>query len=201
MNRAILYRPNARWQPWTAFACAAAIHVVAVRMSAGKANPPPMTGPSGSTVIDATTEIDDAPPPIDIPAPEPAVLPDVATEFRESVARETRQVTRVQPLVARPMPGTTRSASFRSLKAMAVFAPRPDYPYEARRRGMVGSGAAGLTIDPGSGAVLQAQMSQTTGSPLLDGTTLSTLRRWRFKPGTPPRVEVPITFTLSGASY
>ena len=96
---------------------------------------------------------------------------------------------------------TNRIASFHGVKALAISAPRPAYPYEARRRQITGYGVAILDIDPVNGDVIGAAMSQSTGSPILDDSTLSALRRWRFKPGTPVRVRVPITFTLTGASY
>jgi TonB family protein len=45
-------------------------------------------------------------------------------------------------------------------------------------------------------------MAQSIGSPILDNATTSTFRRWRFQPGkVAPKVKVPITYTLTGASY
>ena len=41
-------------------------------------------------------------------------------------------------------------------------------------------------------------MEQSIGNPILDNSTVSAFRRWRFKPGTPPRVRIPITFVLTG---
>src|SRR5436190_1867600 len=37
--------------------------------------------------------------------------------------------------------------------------------------------------------------------PILDNSTISAFRRWCFKPGTPARVRIPITFVLTGAQY
>jgi TonB family protein len=45
-------------------------------------------------------------------------------------------------------------------------------------------------------------MAQSIGSPILDNATVSTFRRWRFRPGAAaPKVKVPITYTMTGASY
>jgi TonB family protein len=45
-------------------------------------------------------------------------------------------------------------------------------------------------------------MAQSIGNPILDNSALSAFRRWRFKPGAcAPKVKIPITFTMTGASY
>jgi TonB family protein len=87
------------------------------------------------------------------------------------------------------------------MKALVLSAPRPDYPYEARSRHITGSGVAVITVDPNSGWAVDAMMEQSIGNPILDTSTISAFRRWRFKPGTPARVRIPITFALTGAQY
>lgn len=89
----------------------------------------------------------------------------------------------------------------RSARVLAMNAPRPEYPYEARRQRLTGSGMAVLTIDFASGSVLDVTMAQSTGSAVLDNATVSAFRRWRFRPGTISKVQSPITYTLTGASY
>src|SRR5205814_9225985 len=87
-------------------------------------------------------------------------------------------------------------------KAVAVSAPKPDYPYEARSRHITGSGVALLSVDVATGSVSDASMAQSIGNPILDNSALSAFRRWRFKPGAcAPQVRIPITFTMTGASY
>lgn len=200
MNRAILYRPSGKWQTAAAFVCAAVIHVAAVGMSAGKSDPAPPTAFSPAEV-EGIDETRDPAPPIDIPPPEPPMLPAVANDFPEESPQPVRRVTLSHRVVPQAPRSTTRAASFGTIKTLAIFAPRPEYPYEARRRGAVGSGVAILSVDVVTGSVVDARMSQAMGNPLLDQSTLSALRRWRFKPGTPSQVQVPITFTLTGASY
>ncbi|HEY6069722.1 MAG TPA: TonB family protein, partial [Chthoniobacterales bacterium] len=79
--------------------------------------------------------------------------------------------------------GTARTMGFGSAKALTLFAPKPNYPYEARRGGITGTGVAQLKVNTGAGSVIDARMSQSTGSAILDNATLGTLRRWRFRPG------------------
>ena len=91
--------------------------------------------------------------------------------------------------------------SISGAKALAINSPRPEYPYEARSRHIMGSGICVVTVDTGSGNVTDATMAKSIGSPILDNSATSAFRRWRFKPGTVSKVKIPITFTMSGASY
>jgi TonB family protein len=93
------------------------------------------------------------------------------------------------------------TASLRSMKAMVTYAPRPVYPYEARRQHITGSGTVLLTVDHTLGTVTDVQITQSCGNAILDNATVDAFRRWRFKSGTAPIVQVPITYTLTGASY
>ena len=51
---------------------------------------------------------------------------------------------------------------------MTLFAPRPEYPYDARRQKVTGSGVALITVDSVSGSVINVSMVQSAGNPLLD---------------------------------
>jgi TonB family protein len=84
-------------------------------------------------------------------------------------------------------------------KALAIYAPRPEYPYEARARGQKGAGVAILAVDPNTGLVTKAEMGISTGHVLLDHAAVNAFRRWRFKPGTVSKVRIPIRFTMAGA--
>ena len=57
------------------------------------------------------------------------------------------------------------------------------------------------TVDPASGDVTNASVAKSTGSSILDDAAVSAFRRWRFRPGSVSKVNIPITFTLTGASY
>jgi TonB family protein len=85
-----------------------------------------------------------------------------------------------------------------NLKALATYAPRPQYPYEARARRQVGAGVAWVMVDPNTGLVTNAEMAPSTGYQLLDSAALNAFRRWQFKPGTVSKVRIPIRFTMDG---
>jgi TonB family protein len=86
------------------------------------------------------------------------------------------------------------SLSLPAAQAMAVSAPLPEYPYQAKRANITGSGICIMTIDSASGKVTDAMMAQSTGDAMLDKVTTNTFRRWRFKPGTVSQVRVPIDY-------
>ena len=80
-------------------------------------------------------------------------------------------------------------------KGVTTYAPRPNYPQEARSHRIAGSGVCVVSVDPANGSVIDASMAQSTGSPLLDKSVLRTLRTWKFKPGTVSQVSIPVEFT------
>jgi TonB family protein len=150
------------------------------------------------TTVEATLEPqqEPTPPPEEIIAPPPPPEPEVVKpEFREEVTPPPR--VRPQKVVAIKAPPLSISRA----KALAISAPRPAYPYEARARRITGSGVCVVDVDPGSGAVTEATMAQSTGSPILDNSAVSAFRNWRFRPGTVSKVRIPITYTLTGVSY
>ena len=77
---------------------------------------------------------------------------------------------------------------------MAVSAPLPEYPYEAKHANVTGNGVCVMTVDAASGKVTDAMMAQSTGNRVLDKVTTETFRRWQFKPGTVLQIRVPITY-------
>jgi TonB family protein len=76
-----------------------------------------------------------------------------------------------------------------------IYAPRPEYPYEARRRNLQGSGMFILRVRP-DGIVARVDVEDSTGAPLLDRTAIAAYSKWRFKPGRVKAVRVPIHFTM-----
>lgn len=155
-----------------------------------------------TATVEAQLEPQDqpTPPPEDIPIQEPPPIPDVEPEFHEEKPPPPKTNKPAGPVKA-PQ-GVTGTMSISGAKAVAIFAPKPDYPYEARSRHVTGSGVAVLSVDTASGNVTDVSMGQSIGSPILDNATVSTFRRWRFRPGAcAPKVKVPITYTMTGASY
>jgi protein TonB len=197
--RPLIYTPPPRWYVWTAFGVALAINATAVALSQRHEPPPVDLPPQPPQVIEATlAPPESTPPPEDIPLPEPPPPPDIKPEFVEEHTPPPRPPpTQQQKFV--PIKASAMSMS--QAKALAIASPRPPYPYEARSKRITGSGVITATVDPASGNVTDASVTQSTGSPILDDAAASTFRRWRFRPGSVSKVRIPITFTLTGASY
>ena len=203
MAAPLLYKPPPSWQFWVAFGTALLIEGGSVLIASMKHEPPVVDLSDVPTaVVEATMQPEDqpTPPPEDIPIQEPPPIPDVAPEFHEEKPPPPKTNRPTGPVKA-PQ-GVTGTMSITGAKAVAINAPKPEYPYEARSRHQTGSGVALLSVDTASGNVTDASMAQSIGSPILDQATLSAFRRWRFAPGKcAPKVKVPITFTMTGASY
>jgi len=201
MNHALLYRQNGRSLLWIAFVSAIAIHLGAVALAKTKSptTAPEHFTPPGELDITYTSDPEPvleelaAPPPLEEIQPDQDSFPE---ENRKPLPIRTNRKARPPSLVRGPT-----TTSLRSVKAMAAYAPRPVYPYEARRQRVTGSGVALITIDQTSGTVTDVAMAQSCGNSILDNSTLDAMRRWRFKPGSVTRVQVPITYTLMGVSY
>src|ERR1700730_2009544 len=78
----------------------------------------------------------------------------------------------------------------------AVYAPKMEYPIEARQRGWVGSGLILLEIDSATGIVKSAKVIKSTGHKILDDAALRSYQRWRFIRGSSvSKVKLPFEFT------
>jgi protein TonB len=206
----LLYRPAPKWQVLAAFGGAVFLHLAAVAL-AFKHEPPPadLTDIPTATIeatLDAPPEDQPTPPPEDIPMPPPP--PDIkeVPEFHEDSPppKVNKPASKVQPIKAPTVAGPPRPPGVTSAagaKAAAISAPRPEYPYEARSRHITGSGVCVVSVDSASGNVTSAEMAQSTGNPILDNSAVSAFRRWRFKPNSVAKVKIPITYTMTGASY
>lgn len=211
MAGALLYQPTQRWRIGAAFGAAALIHFAAVvladrdHQTQVEATPPSQDGgiPIDFLAPDAPTE-ESTPPPEDVATPAPVPVPvedQIFVENRTTPSPVRRQPSeRVAPIVKVRSGVISGTVDFSSIRAMALSGPRPAYPYEARRQKITGSGIAMMTVDP-AGNVFDVVMQESTGSPVLDNSAIAAFRRWRFKPGTGPKVRSPITFTLTGAQY
>jgi protein TonB len=208
----LLYKPMPKWQVWAALGGALALHAAAAVIAGIKPIEPPVDLEGiPEAVVEMSIDQEPAPPeptpPPEEPEPdpEPPPAPVEEPEFKdEKVTPPPKPRTETKPIapIARPKPvGPVGPVSMSSAKASAISAPRPEYPYEARRARMTGSGVCVMTIDVGTGAVTSATMATSTGSPILDNAATSAFRRWRFKPGGFSKVRTPITFTMTGAQY
>ena len=130
------------------------------------------------------------------PAIEQAATPEESTTLAASAEKKHRVKRRAPPAVqSEPTSfSTPTSLSLSAAQAMAVSAPLPEYPYEAKRANVTGSGICVMIVDTASGKVTNAMMAQSTGNAILDKVTTETFRRWRFKPGSVLQVRVPISY-------
>jgi TonB family protein len=108
-------------------------------------------------------------------------------------ARVKRRATSAAQPQAVSFPTATQM-SLSAAQALAVTAPLPEYPYEAKHANITGSGVCVMIVDTASGKVTNAMMAQSTGNSILDKVTIETFRRWRFQPGSVSQVRVPITY-------
>jgi TonB family protein len=79
----------------------------------------------------------------------------------------------------------------------ALSMPAPDYPYEARRRHLSGSGIIAVEVDHETGLVKAATIKMSTGSALLDQAALHAAKQWRFRPPAVVHLDVPVSFTIA----
>jgi TonB family protein len=138
------------------------------------------------------------------PTPTPrGTPPDIKPEYVEETTPPPKkpQAQKFTPIKAPQAAGRPGTMSISTAKALATYAPRPQYPYQARSRHMTGSGVCVVEVNAGSGSVTSASMAQSVGNPILDNAALSAFRQWRFKPGSVSKVRIPITFTTTGAQY
>ena len=206
MDSSMLYRPAGKWQVWAAFCGAVLVHIGAVvladRSSAAAAADATEVPPDVIIVpiIDDPQPVDPIDPPRDLAPPPPPAIDSLFIEEQPLPPPVRQRLDRrshvpVQAAAAAPRMTMT------SAKVLAINAPRPEYPYEARRVRAIGSGVAVLTVDPATGHVTDVRMARSIGNVVLDNAAISGFRRWRFKPGTVSIVHTPITYTLTGASF
>jgi protein TonB len=207
MAGVLLYQSASRWRVGAALGAAALIHLTAVAFANiyRQERIDEVSSPPGipEMTFDPTSPIDGSTPPPDAAAPAPnrdAIDPSFIDQnpIPPSIPRQDNRL--IVPR-ARARNGSPGSLTFSSAKVLALNAPRPEYPYEARRRKIIGSGIVVMSVDPISGSVTDISMWQSTGSAILDNAAVTALRKWRFKPGTVSRVKSPITFTMTGAYY
>ena len=204
---ALLYQPGYRWRVGVAFAAALLIHCAAIALAqvhrVEKIAGPPLTDAFPDiTFEDPPSEIVDPSPEEPQPWPTPPQPDESFPEEKTTPPPIRRQTSKpIAPIAKLRGNASAAPLSWSSAKVLAVSAPRPEYPYEARRQKITGEGVVAITVDPVSGKVSGVSMAQSTGSPFLDNAALTAFRRWRFKPGTVSSVRCPITFTLTGAAY
>jgi TonB family protein len=198
-NKAISYRAIPRWRVTAAFSAAIALHLSAVALASLHHETPIAETEPGFAPVEIDPGEQPAPSQADLPRETPAPILS-RQEFVEP--EQPRQpILNRRPSVPIRTIGQTPMGAAGNSKALALFAPRPEYPYEARSRRLTGSGTAVLNVNSQTGFVDDVSMEQRIGSPVLDNAAMSAFKRWRFRKGTSQTVRVPISFTLTGAQY
>jgi TonB family protein len=189
----IVATPSARELPTPTQELTATPPAAMLELSA--ASPPAMLEPSAEPST-LTPELTLAPTPRGTPA-------DIKPEYVEERTPPPKkpQAKKFTPIKAPQAAGGPGTMSISTAKALATYAPRPQYLYQARSRHITGTGVCVVEVDPGSGSVTSASMASSIGNPILDNAATSAFRQWRFKPGSVSKVRIPITFTTTGAQY
>ena len=78
-------------------------------------------------------------------------------------------------------------------KALAVYAPRPQIPAEARLKHLHGSGVFVFHLG-GDGTVSRVEILQSTGHAILDQACVQAFSKWRFARGA-RAIKIPVTFS------
>lgn len=205
MTQALLYQSQYKWRFGMALTVAVVMHLAAIGFanvhrpgpatSSGVDNDPP------TIVFEPDTPVSDPPTDLSDPLPTPPPTDQPFIDENPIPPPVRRQTNKSTPIVRPSTNAHPGSLPLSSAKVFAVSAPRPEYPYEARRQKITGDGVVVMTVDPVTGNVTSVSMSRTTGSPFLDNAAVTGFKRWRFRPGSVSSVTCPVTFTLTGASY
>jgi TonB family protein len=201
---ALIYQPNKKWRFATALVAAAIIHLAAIAFAnAHRAERTTASGFSNEPPEILLEPLDPNPeqPDLSDPLPTPPTIDESYVENTAAPPRIRTRISKSTPFVRPPINPSSHSLNLSAAKVLALNAPRPEYPYEARRQKITGSGVAVMSVDPASGNVTGVTMSTSTGSAFLDNAAIAGFRRWRFRAGSVSTVTCPVTFTLSGASY
>jgi TonB family protein len=74
-----------------------------------------------------------------------------------------------------------------------LYSPLPKVPMVARAENFHGDGYFQFVLRP-DGTVLRVDVLRSTGHPILDDATIAALSKWRFAPGTPTYIRVPVGY-------
>jgi TonB family protein len=102
---------------------------------------------------------------------------------------------------ARGDPKPKRVFYFDVSEYLPTYSFPPEYPREARDKGLTGKGVAVVKVDPATGHVTSVSMVKSTGHDILDNAMLRALRQWRYQPKGLTTFEIPIQFTRKGVIY
>lgn len=114
---------------------------------------------------------------------------------------KTYEVVTYQDHKAMGDPKPNRVFYFDVTEYAPTYSVPPEYPREAREKGLTGKGEALLKVDPATGHVTSVSMSKSTGHDILDNAAVHAFRQWRYRAGGITRSENSIQFTTKGVIY
>lgn len=205
MTPALLYQSRAKWRFGAALGTAAVIHLAAFSFARNyqpmPAGPPAFAEEKTEITLERNDPILDPPADEPDPLPTPPAIEHLFVEDTSTPPPVRKHPRSFTPIVKPRTSAVPGPVSLSTARVFAVSAPRPEYPYEARRQKVTGEGVVAMNVNPVSGSVTSVTMLKSTGSAFLDNAAITGFKRWRFKPGTVSSVTCPVTFTLNGASY
>src|ERR1044072_2010131 len=160
---ALIYHPDKKWRFGTALTAAAALHLAGIRFATTQKEAPPSVcqGPGELTEIFFVPQ-DRIPDPLTEPPDPLPTPPQTDPNFLEvtSLPPPVRTLRKkpVDPIAREPNNASRGLLNLSTARVFAVSAPRPEYPYEARRQKITGEGVAAMTVDPASGQVSGVSM-------------------------------------------
>jgi len=204
MTTTLFYQPTKNWRFSVALGAAVLIDLAAIGFASVRQVDVKLAGVSGEPpeiILEPMQPNIEPQPELSEPVPTPPVVEQSFPEEMATTPPIHHLRSKVIPVIKpreNMRPGTFNLSS---AKVFALSAPRPEYPYEARRQRITGDGVVILSVDPTNGTVMDASVAKSTGNQFLDNAALAGFRRWRFRPGTVSSITCPVTFTLTGAAY
>jgi protein TonB len=152
--------------------------------------PPPEPDPPAPSPLPAEAFPDERPaaPEADLPAAEVDHLPET-TSFARLAAKLDRPLRRKAPPSPSPRPSAPPAPPPASVRpggptrgpSLASMGERPEYPREARRKGLEGSVTLRLLVRA-DGTVADVQVHASCGHAILDRAAAAAAWTWRFEP-------------------
>ena len=137
---------------------------------------------------------------LNLSAPSPKTPSNPPPHFGDKVA-ENKKTTPDEHVAARDQE-TPFARNPMALRANYSYAPKPEYPTQARREGWEGTVLLAILVDA-EGRPARITLSRSSGFASLDSAAQETVKQWRFSPARNGRqrveswVKVPIVFTLA----
>ena len=159
IGAALLHQPGHRWRVGMAFSAALLIHFAAITLAnvhrVEKTGGPPFTDDFPIVYFEPPVTVADPAPDDPDPLPTPPRTDETFPDERSTPPPIRRATGKPIAPIVKMNQGFANRGPWSSAKALALHAPRPEYPYEARRQKITGDGIVAMTIDPVTGKCQQ----------------------------------------------